>query len=156
MPSIELLLPRLSDPYDEVCVRFQQLTGAVMAKGVEDTAFYRYTRFIGLNEVGADPGQFGLDVPAFHAVTARRQEVAPWGMTTLSTHDTKRGEDLRARLAVLAELPTSGPTRRGSFTNSPRSPTGLRLPALAVLRGHRTDRAGARACLRREGDARGL
>jgi (1->4)-alpha-D-glucan 1-alpha-D-glucosylmutase len=105
MPSIELLLPRLSDPYDEVCVRFQQLTGAVMAKGVEDTAFYRYTRFIGLNEVGADPGQFGLDVPAFHAVTARRQEVAPWGMTTLSTHDTKRGEDLRARLAVLAELP---------------------------------------------------
>ncbi len=105
MPSIELLLPRLSDPCDEMCVRFQQLTGAVMAKGVEDTAFYRYTRFIGLNEVGADPGQFGLDVPAFHAVTARRQEVAPWGMTTLSTHDTKRGEDLRARLAVLAELP---------------------------------------------------
>jgi (1->4)-alpha-D-glucan 1-alpha-D-glucosylmutase len=103
--SIELLLPRLSDPDDEVCVRFQQLTGSVMAKGVEDTAFYRYTRFIGLNEVGADPGQFGLDVPAFHAVTARRQEVAPWGMTTLSTHDTKRGEDLRARLAVLAELP---------------------------------------------------
>ena len=105
MPSNELLLPRLFDPYDEVCVRFQQLTGAVMAKGVEDTAFYRYTRFIGLNEVGADPGQFGLDVPAFHAVTARRQEVARWGMTTLSTHDTKRGEDLRARLAVLAELP---------------------------------------------------
>jgi (1->4)-alpha-D-glucan 1-alpha-D-glucosylmutase len=103
--SIQLLLPRLSDPYDEVCVRFQQLTGAVMAKGVEDTAFYRYTRFIALNEVGADPGQFGLDVPAFHAVTARRQEMAPWGMTTLSTHDTKRGEDLRARLAVLAELP---------------------------------------------------
>jgi (1->4)-alpha-D-glucan 1-alpha-D-glucosylmutase len=104
-PSIELLLPRLSDPYDEVCVRFQQLTGAVMAKGVEDTAFYRYTRFIGLNEVGADPGRFGLDVPEFHAVAARRHEVAPWGMTTLSTHDTKRGEDLRARLAVLAELP---------------------------------------------------
>jgi (1->4)-alpha-D-glucan 1-alpha-D-glucosylmutase len=105
MPSIELLLPRLSDPYDELCVRFQQLTGAVMAKGVEDTAFYRYTRLIGLNEVGADPGQFGLDVAGFHALMARRQEVAPWGMTTLSTHDTKRGEDLRARLAVLAELP---------------------------------------------------
>ena len=86
-------------------MRFQQLTGAVMAKGVEDTAFYRYTRFIGLNEVGADPGRFGLSIPAFHTATARRQEVAPWGMTTLSTHDTKRGEDLRARLAVLAELP---------------------------------------------------
>ena len=105
MPSVDQLLPRLSDPYDEVCVRFQQLTGAVMAKGAEDTAFYRYTRFVGLNEVGADPGQFGLDVSAFHALTARRQEVAPWGMTTLSTHDTKRGEDLRARLAVLAEVP---------------------------------------------------
>jgi (1->4)-alpha-D-glucan 1-alpha-D-glucosylmutase len=104
-PAIELLLPRLSDPGDEVCVRFQQLTGAVMAKGVEDTAFYRYTRCISLNEVGSDPGHFGLDVPGFHAATARRQEVAPAGMTTLSTHDTKRGEDLRARLAVLAELP---------------------------------------------------
>jgi (1->4)-alpha-D-glucan 1-alpha-D-glucosylmutase len=104
-PCIELLLPRLWDPADELCVRFQQLTGAVMAKGVEDTAFYRYTRCIGLNEVGAEPGQFGLSIPAFHTVTARRQEVAPWGMTTLSTHDTKRGEDLRARLAVLTELP---------------------------------------------------
>jgi (1->4)-alpha-D-glucan 1-alpha-D-glucosylmutase len=104
-PAVERLLPRLCDPADELCVRFQQLTGAVMAKGVEDTAFYRYTRLIGLNEVGADPGLFGLSVPGFHAVTARRQEVAPWGMTTLSTHDTKRGEDLRARLAVLAELP---------------------------------------------------
>jgi (1->4)-alpha-D-glucan 1-alpha-D-glucosylmutase len=104
-PAMELLAPRLFDPDDEVCVRFQQLTGAVMAKGVEDSAYYRYTRFIGLNEVGADPGRFGLDVPAFHAMTGRRQEVAPWGMTTLSTHDTKRGEDLRARLAVLAELP---------------------------------------------------
>jgi len=104
-PSVELLLPRLCDPTDELCVRFQQLTGAVMAKGVEDTAFYRYTRLIGLNEVGANPGQFGLSVPGFHAAATRRHEVAPWGMTTLSTHDTKRGEDLRARLAVLAELP---------------------------------------------------
>jgi (1->4)-alpha-D-glucan 1-alpha-D-glucosylmutase len=105
LPSMERLLPRLSDPNDELCVRFQQLTGAVMAKGVEDTAFYRYTRLISLNEVGGDPGEFGLDVGAFHALMGRRQDVAPWGMTTLSTHDTKRGEDLRARLAVLAELP---------------------------------------------------
>jgi (1->4)-alpha-D-glucan 1-alpha-D-glucosylmutase len=103
--TVELLLPRLDNPSDELCVRFQQLTGAVMAKGVEDTAFYRYTRFIGLNEVGSDPGRFGLDVPSFHGFMARRQDVTPWGMTTLSTHDTKRGEDLRARLAVLAELP---------------------------------------------------
>jgi (1->4)-alpha-D-glucan 1-alpha-D-glucosylmutase len=105
MSALDALLPRLADPTDELCVRFQQLTGAVMAKGVEDTAFYRYTRLLALNEVGADPGQFGLDVAAFHALMTRRQDVAPWGMTTLSTHDTKRGEDLRARLAVLAELP---------------------------------------------------
>jgi len=105
MASLGLLLPRLSDPLDELCIRFQQLTGAVMAKGVEDTAFYRYTRFLGLNEVGGSPGHFGLDVASFHAAQARRAEVAPAGMTALSTHDTKRGEDLRARLAVLAELP---------------------------------------------------
>jgi (1->4)-alpha-D-glucan 1-alpha-D-glucosylmutase len=76
-----------------------------MAKGVEDTAFYRYTRLIGLNEVGGSPAQFGLDVDAFHATQERRMAVAAQGMTTLSTHDTKRGEDLRARLAVLAEMP---------------------------------------------------
>ncbi len=76
-----------------------------MAKGVEDTAFYRYSRFIALNEVGASPGDFGLSVADFHSAQRRRMERAPLGMTTLSTHDTKRGEDLRARLAVLAELP---------------------------------------------------
>jgi (1->4)-alpha-D-glucan 1-alpha-D-glucosylmutase len=76
----------------------------VMAKGVEDTAFYRYTRLIGLNEVGSSPGQFGLSVAHFHDAQARRTEREPGGMTSLSSHDTKRGEDLRARLAVLAEL----------------------------------------------------
>jgi (1->4)-alpha-D-glucan 1-alpha-D-glucosylmutase len=104
-PTIEALLPRLSDPSDELCVRFQQLTGATMAKGVEDTAYYRYTRFIGLNEVGGYPGSFGSGIADFHTAQQRRAEVSPVGMTTLSTHDTKRGEDLRARLAVLAELP---------------------------------------------------
>ena len=63
--AVDALYPRLSDPADELCVRFQQLTGAVMAKGVEDTAFYRYTRFIGLNEVGGDPGSFGSDSAGF-------------------------------------------------------------------------------------------
>ena len=105
IPAVEMLAPRLRDPNDELCIRFQQVTGAVMAKGVEDTAFYRYSRFIALNEVGADPGRFGLDLTAFHAAAARRQDTLPWSMTALSTHDTKRGEDLRARLAVLAELP---------------------------------------------------
>jgi (1->4)-alpha-D-glucan 1-alpha-D-glucosylmutase len=103
--SLAALMPRLSDHSDELCIRFQQLTGAVMAKGVEDTAFYRYTRLLGLNEVGASPGQFGLDIAAFHAAQTRRDAKAAGGMTTLSTHDTKRGEDLRARLAVLSELP---------------------------------------------------
>ncbi len=103
--SIGALAARLADPADELCVRFQQTSGAVMAKGVEDTAFYRYTRFVALNEVGNDPGHFGVTLDAFHEAEQRRQSDAPRGMTTLSTHDTKRGEDVRARLAVLSELP---------------------------------------------------
>ena len=103
--AIDALTSRLADPADELCSRFQQTSGAVMAKGVEDTAYYRYNRFVALNEVGCDPAQFGLSVDAFHEAQLRRQAGAPAGMTTLSTHDTKRGEDVRARLAVLSELP---------------------------------------------------
>jgi len=95
---------RLADPSDELCVRFQQASGAVMAKGVEDTCYYRYTRFIALNEVGGDPACFGIEPEDFHSAQRRRQHAAPHSMTTLSTHDTKRGEDVRARLAVLSEL----------------------------------------------------
>ncbi|MGH4023121.1 MAG: malto-oligosyltrehalose synthase, partial [Pseudonocardiaceae bacterium] len=104
-PALTALAARLREPGDELCVRFQQTSGAVMAKAVEDTAYYRWTRFVALNEVGGDPARFGLDVDAFHAAAARREEVAPHGMTTLSTHDTKRAVDVRARLAVLSELP---------------------------------------------------
>ncbi len=103
--AISALTSRLADPADELCMRFQQASGAVMAKGVEDTAYYRYSRFLALNEVGGDPAQFGGTLAEFHAAQAHRQAVAPYGMTTLSTHDTKRGEDVRARLAVLAEVP---------------------------------------------------
>lgn len=92
------------DPSTEVAVRVQQLTGAVMAKGVEDTAYYRYARFIAENEVGGDPAAFGLSLDDFHAAMARRQRTAAASMTALSTHDTKRGEDVRARQAVLAEV----------------------------------------------------
>ncbi|MBE7189837.1 malto-oligosyltrehalose synthase [Jatrophihabitans endophyticus] len=99
------LSPRLHDPDDELAVRFQQTTGAVMAKGVEDTAFYRYSRFVALNEVGNDPQHFGLPLDGFHEAQDVRQQALPESMTTLSTHDTKRGEDVRARLAVLSELP---------------------------------------------------
>lgn len=102
---IAALVPRLADPADELCARFQQTSGAVMAKGVEDTAYYRYTRFIAANEVGGDPARFGSDLQTFHVAQHDRQVASPLGMTTLSTHDTKRGEDVRARLAVLAEVP---------------------------------------------------
>ncbi|WOP18990.1 malto-oligosyltrehalose synthase [Raineyella sp. LH-20] len=95
---------RLHDPVDEVAQRFQQLCGAVMAKGVEDTAYYRYSRFIALNEVGGDPGTFGIGVGEFHRRMAQRQAHWPHSMTSLSTHDTKRSEDVRARLNVLAEI----------------------------------------------------
>ncbi|MEV0128825.1 malto-oligosyltrehalose synthase [Dactylosporangium sp. NPDC050688] len=103
--SLDALLPRLTDPADDLCARFQQLTGAVMAKGVEDTAMYRWNRFVALNEVGGDPSRFGVPPQEFHEAAARRLEQWPAGMTTLSTHDTKRGEDVRARLAVLSEAP---------------------------------------------------
>ncbi|HEY5979481.1 MAG TPA: malto-oligosyltrehalose synthase [Microlunatus sp.] len=98
------LSPRLHDPSDELARRFQQLSGATMAKGTEDTAFYRYARFIALNEVGADAGEFGIGLADFHTLQQARQARQPLSMTSLSTHDTKRGEDIRARLAVLAEL----------------------------------------------------
>jgi (1->4)-alpha-D-glucan 1-alpha-D-glucosylmutase len=77
----------------------------VMAKGVEDCAFYRYTRLTSLTEVGADPAEFGIGADAFHARQQRRMESLPASMTALSTHDTKRGEDVRARISVLAEIP---------------------------------------------------
>jgi len=89
----------------EFVQRFQQTTGPVMAKGVEDTAYYRYMRLVGLNEVGGDPGHVGLPPEEFHAFARRQLEAWPLAMTTLSTHDTKRSEDVRARLAVLSELP---------------------------------------------------
>jgi (1->4)-alpha-D-glucan 1-alpha-D-glucosylmutase len=86
-------------------VRFEQTTGPVMAKGVEDTAFYRYHRLVAHNEVGGDPGGFGMTVAAWHEHCARLAADRPAAMTTLSTHDTKRSEDVRARLLVLAEVP---------------------------------------------------
>ena len=89
---------------DEFCVRFQQTCGPAMAKGVEDTAFYRYLRLAPLNEVGGDPGTLGIEPDRLHAWAAAQQERHPLGMTGLTTHDTKRSEDVRARLAALSEL----------------------------------------------------
>ena len=85
--------------------RFQQLTGPVMAKSLEDTLFYRYARFLALNEVGGEPSRFGIPVSDFHAANVERAATWPRAMTTSATHDTKRGEDARARLLALSETP---------------------------------------------------
>ncbi|TFD65914.1 malto-oligosyltrehalose synthase [Cryobacterium sp. Hh38] len=103
--EIDRLLPLLGDPGHPAAVRFQQTSGMVMAKGVEDRAYYRFSRLTSLNEVGADPDEFAVPVAEFHKRQRTRQAGFPHSMTTLSTHDTKRGEDVRARIAVLAEIP---------------------------------------------------
>ena len=94
----------------EFAARVQQLTAPVMAKGVEDTAFYRYHRLISLNEVGGDPSRFGRSVDEFHRLTAASARSWPNAMNTLSTHDTKRSADVRARLNVLSEIPSEWST----------------------------------------------
>ncbi|MGH3744549.1 MAG: malto-oligosyltrehalose synthase, partial [Mycobacteriales bacterium] len=102
-------VPRLADPNDPLCTRFQQTSGMVMAKGVEDTAFYRHHRLIALNEVGSDPAAFGVTAAEWHAECARLDAEWPDSMTLLSTHDSKRSEDVRARLVLLSQ----GPARWG-------------------------------------------
>jgi (1->4)-alpha-D-glucan 1-alpha-D-glucosylmutase len=86
-------------------MKFQQLTGPVMAKGVEDTTFYVYNRLVSLNEVGGEPDRFGIDPEEFHAVNLERAEKWPHALSSSSTHDTKRSEDVRARINVLSEIP---------------------------------------------------
>jgi (1->4)-alpha-D-glucan 1-alpha-D-glucosylmutase len=103
--AVGTLLPLLLDPANAISVRFQQTSGMVMAKGVEDTAFYRYTRLGTLTEVGAEPTEFAVSPEEFHHRMIRRQQELPLSMTTMSTHDTKRSEDARARISVIAELP---------------------------------------------------
>jgi len=85
--------------------KFQQVTAPVTAKGVEDTAFYRYNRLVSLNEVGGEPDRFGISVEEFHKQCLARQEKWPTGLSATSTHDTKRSEDVRARIHVLSEIP---------------------------------------------------
>src|SRR4030095_16124004 len=85
----------------EFVARFQQLTSPAMAKGVEDTLLYTYNRFIALNEVGGDPARFGTSLDEFHDAGHETQRHWPLTMLTTATHDTKRDEDVRARLALL-------------------------------------------------------
>jgi (1->4)-alpha-D-glucan 1-alpha-D-glucosylmutase len=86
-------------------MKFQQLTGPLMAKGFEDTALYIYNRLVSLNEVGGDPGRFGVALDTFHQLNEMRMRAWPHGMNATATHDTKRGEDVRARINVLSEIP---------------------------------------------------
>ncbi len=102
-------------PAGEFAVRFQQTTGPVLAKGVEDTASYRWFRLASLNEVGSEPDRLGSGPAEFHAMTQRLAADWPATMTTLSTHDTKRQEDVRARLAVLAERPDDWAAQVGQW-----------------------------------------
>ena len=99
-----LVLHRRGTAGDELAARFQQVSGPVMAKGVEDTTFYRDVRFVALNEVGGSPAHVGEPPSALHAANQQRQARWPKAMLTTSTHDTKRSEDVRTRLAVLSEV----------------------------------------------------
>lgn len=102
-----LLLAHPGAAETDFAVRFAQVSAPVMAKGVEDTAFYRYHRLISLNEVGGDPGVFGRPLAAFHEDCARTAAAWPGAMLTLSTHDTKRSADVRARINLLSEIPAA-------------------------------------------------
>ena len=91
----------------QFAMKFQQFTGPVMAKGMEDTSFYRYNRLLSLNEVGGDPRSFGMTLSAFHGATQDRVRHWPHTMLATSTHDGKRSEDVRARINVLSEMPAT-------------------------------------------------
>ena len=105
-----LFLGSLGSRYDPVLIvravgRFQQFTGPVMAKGLEDTALYRYNRLVALNEVGAHPERFSIGIEAFHDANRRRPALSPLAMIATSTHDTKRGEDTRVLISALSDHP---------------------------------------------------
>jgi (1->4)-alpha-D-glucan 1-alpha-D-glucosylmutase len=95
--------------------RFQQITGPVTAKGYEDTVLYRFNRLVSLNEVGGDPSRFGTSLAEFHAANAERQRRSPHALSATATHDTKRGEDVRARINVLSEIPAEWRARVASW-----------------------------------------
>jgi (1->4)-alpha-D-glucan 1-alpha-D-glucosylmutase len=104
----KLFFLRIEDPdhaFRSFILKFQQITAPAMAKGLEDTAYYTYNRFLALNEVGGDPSRFGVSVAEFHAHNLKLQKNWPYGLLAFSTHDSKRSEDVRMRLSVLSEIP---------------------------------------------------
>ncbi len=127
----QMLLPRRTPEIREVeyarrvrfAMKFQQYTGPVQAKGVEDTAFYRYGPLLSLNEVGGHPDHFGRTVEAFHVANQHRERSWPLTMLTTSTHDTKRGEDARARISVLSEMPAEWRTAISRWARANASAT---------------------------------
>lgn len=123
---------REQEQWLDFVMRFQQLTGPVMAMGLEDTAFYVYNRLVSLNEVGGTPERFGITIEAFHGQNIERARSNPATMLNTSTHDTKRSEDVRARICVLSEDPASWQNclRRWSRINRPRKVIvhGVRVP----------------------------
>jgi (1->4)-alpha-D-glucan 1-alpha-D-glucosylmutase len=110
-----LLLEERGEALDEFVTRFQQTSPPVTAKGVEDTAFYRYNRLLALNEVGGDPARFGLSVADFHAANRVRLERFPRNLLVTQTHDTKRSGDVRARIGALSEIPEEWASALGRF-----------------------------------------
>ncbi len=142
---------------EEFVIRFQQQTGPVMAKGVEDTAFYRYFRLSALNEVGGDPARFGLELEGFHEANARRLARFPRHLLTTYTHDTKRSPDVRSRILALTWL---APEWRAAAGRLARGAGWARRPARGAARAADARRGAAdltRAARRlpREGAARG-
>jgi (1->4)-alpha-D-glucan 1-alpha-D-glucosylmutase len=140
----------------EAAVRLQQLCGAVTAKAVEDCLFYRDPRLVSLNEVGGEPQDFGVGPAEFHSRAANRARLWPQAMTTLTTHDTKRGEDVRARIGVLSQVPSLWAefiSRWETVVPSPDLATGLFLwqnifgvwPANGEITGELRDRLHAYA-----------
>jgi (1->4)-alpha-D-glucan 1-alpha-D-glucosylmutase len=126
---LQLIATAIADG-DEPAVRLQQLCGAVTANAVESCLFYRDARLVSLNEVGGEPRRFGVSTAEFHHSAATRARLWPKTMTTLSTHDTKRGEDVRARIGVLSQVPSLWSefvTRGETLAASPDPATGLFL-----------------------------
>jgi (1->4)-alpha-D-glucan 1-alpha-D-glucosylmutase len=103
--SLARVLTLEEDGWGSFVTRFQQTTPPVMAKGVEDTAFYRYLRLLALNDVGGDPSRFSISVERFHAANLERAQRFPWNLLATQTHDTKRSGDVRARIGALAGMP---------------------------------------------------
>jgi (1->4)-alpha-D-glucan 1-alpha-D-glucosylmutase len=137
--TLDLIAPgRVPHSKPRVCrfaLKVQQFTGPMMAKSLEDTAFYRYHRLLALNEVGGDPAAPALPVETFHDMMRARAKAWPCGMTATATHDTKRGEDARARLLALAELPGEWASAVGRWKvlNAPHlvAEGGMRSPSAA-------------------------